>query len=82
LETQYFNGLAQEDALLTLEVGFIGICACVIRSNVYTVWAATSRNEDYLRMEGMKRVVDDPAHRQEVVAGNMSEYLTKRKQKN
>lgn len=46
---------------------------------VYLVWAATSKNEDYLRMEGMKRVVDDPAHRQEVVAGNMSEYLTKRK---
>lgn len=46
---------------------------------VYSVWAATSTNEDYLRMEGMKRVVNDPVHRQEIVAGNMSEYLTKRK---
>jgi len=26
-------------------------------------------------MAGMKRVIDDSSHRQEVVAGNMAEYL-------
>jgi hypothetical protein len=29
-------------------------------------------------MEGMKRVVDDSTHRKEVVAGNMSKFLTSR----
>lgn len=29
-------------------------------------------------MEGLKRVIDDPAHRKEVVAGNMSKHLTER----
>lgn len=44
-----------------------------------SVWAATSNNEDYLRMEGMKRVIDDPIHRKEMVVGNMSKTLTARK---
>ncbi|KIM85375.1 hypothetical protein PILCRDRAFT_817381 [Piloderma croceum F 1598] len=39
------------------------------------VWAATTRNKDWIRMAGMKRVIDDSSHRQEVVAGNMAEYL-------
>jgi len=42
---------------------------------VSVVWAATTRNKDWIRMAGMKIVVDDASHRQEVVAGNMSEYL-------
>jgi hypothetical protein len=29
-------------------------------------------------MAGMKRVIDGSSHRQEVVAGNMSEYLANR----
>jgi hypothetical protein len=29
-------------------------------------------------MEGMKRMVDNPTHRKEVVAGNMSKFLTSR----
>lgn len=41
------------------------------------VWAATTSNEDFLRAEGMKRLIDDPVHRKEVVAGNMSKLLTK-----
>ncbi|EPQ61192.1 P-loop containing nucleoside triphosphate hydrolase protein [Gloeophyllum trabeum ATCC 11539] len=40
------------------------------------LWAATTKNEDYIRMEGMKRVVNDNEHRKELVAGNLAEYLT------
>jgi hypothetical protein len=29
-------------------------------------------------MEGMKRVVDNPTHRKEIVVGNMSKFLTAR----
>jgi hypothetical protein len=43
------------------------------------VWAATTKNKDWIRMAGMKRVIDDSSHRQEVVAGNMAEYLANRK---
>jgi hypothetical protein len=43
-----------------------------------TVWAATSTNDDYIRMEGMKRVVDNPTHRKEIVVGDMSKILTTR----
>ncbi|KAF7986144.1 hypothetical protein HWV62_38510 [Athelia sp. TMB] len=40
------------------------------------VWAATCKNDDFLRMEGLKRMVDDPAHRKEIVAGNMYKHLS------
>ncbi|KAI0301012.1 HlyB/MsbA family ABC transporter [Multifurca ochricompacta] len=39
-------------------------------------WAATSRNEDFVRMAGLKRLVKDPKHRKEFVAGGLTEYLT------
>ncbi|KAF8665110.1 hypothetical protein AX16_000577 [Volvariella volvacea WC 439] len=39
------------------------------------VWAATTRNIDYIKMEGLKRVVGDGAHRKEIIAGNMAHYL-------
>ncbi|KAG2364745.1 hypothetical protein BDR07DRAFT_1450146 [Suillus spraguei] len=40
------------------------------------VWAATTTNEDYIRMQGLKHLVDNPSHRKEVVAGNLGEYVT------
>ncbi|KAF8876487.1 P-loop containing nucleoside triphosphate hydrolase protein [Infundibulicybe gibba] len=39
------------------------------------VWAATTKDADYIRMEGMKRAVSDSSHRKEIVAGSMWEYL-------
>ena len=42
------------------------------------VWAATTRDEDYVRMVGWRRVVGDVAHRKEVVAGNLGEYASSR----
>ncbi|KAG1725553.1 P-loop containing nucleoside triphosphate hydrolase protein [Suillus paluster] len=40
------------------------------------VWAATTTNEDYVRMQGLKHLVDNPSHRKELVAGNLGEYVT------
>ncbi|KAJ7583263.1 P-loop containing nucleoside triphosphate hydrolase protein [Mycena floridula] len=39
------------------------------------VWAATTTNDDYLQMEGLKQTINNPAHRQEIVAGGMWSYL-------
>ncbi|KAL9715679.1 hypothetical protein Ac2012v2_000122 [Leucoagaricus gongylophorus] len=39
------------------------------------VWAATTRDVDYIRNEGLKRVVHDPEHRKEITAGGMWPYL-------
>ncbi|EJD04434.1 P-loop containing nucleoside triphosphate hydrolase protein [Fomitiporia mediterranea MF3/22] len=40
-------------------------------------WAATCRNDDYIRIQGLKRMVTSPAHRKEIVAGNLSDRLIK-----
>ncbi|KAH8996470.1 P-loop containing nucleoside triphosphate hydrolase protein [Lactarius hatsudake] len=39
-------------------------------------WAAITRNNDYIRMEGLNRVVKDTKHRKELVAGGLAEFLT------
>ncbi|KAG6874168.1 hypothetical protein C0995_005586 [Termitomyces sp. Mi166 len=43
--------------------------------NLPQVWAATTKDAEYIRMEGMKRIVSDSAHRKEIVAGGLQEYL-------
>lgn len=50
----------------------------VIETSYPTVWAATTRENDFLRMEGYKRVIAGEVHRKEVIAGNLAEYLTDR----
>ncbi|KDR84731.1 hypothetical protein GALMADRAFT_284753 [Galerina marginata CBS 339.88] len=40
-----------------------------------SLWVATVKDEDYIRMEGLKRMVSDPAHRQEIVAAGIASYL-------
>ncbi|TFK47933.1 P-loop containing nucleoside triphosphate hydrolase protein [Heliocybe sulcata] len=40
------------------------------------IWAATTQSDDYVRMEGLKRLVNNSEHRKEIVAGNLGEYLT------
>ncbi|OCH85359.1 P-loop containing nucleoside triphosphate hydrolase protein [Obba rivulosa] len=39
------------------------------------VWAATTKNEDYLRKQGSKRIVYNSGHRKEMIAGNLVQYL-------
>ncbi|KAF8554561.1 P-loop containing nucleoside triphosphate hydrolase protein [Imleria badia] len=41
------------------------------------VWAATTTDDDFIRMQGYKHLVDNPVHRKEVVAGSLGEHLTK-----
>ncbi|KAI0079057.1 P-loop containing nucleoside triphosphate hydrolase protein [Panus rudis PR-1116 ss-1] len=40
------------------------------------VWAATTRNEDFIKLQGMKRLVSFPEHRKEFVAGNLAEFTS------
>jgi hypothetical protein len=42
---------------------------------ILLAWAATTRDNDYIKMEGLRRVVTESKHRKEVVAGGLSEYL-------
>ncbi|KAL5535096.1 hypothetical protein ACEPAF_3189 [Sanghuangporus sanghuang] len=39
------------------------------------VWAATCRNNSYMRLQGLKRMVTSPIHRKEIVAGNLFQRL-------
>ncbi|KAJ7724996.1 P-loop containing nucleoside triphosphate hydrolase protein [Mycena maculata] len=39
------------------------------------VWAATTKNHEYLRLVGASRVVHAQEHRKELVAGGMADYL-------
>jgi hypothetical protein len=41
-----------------------------------SAFAATTRNEDFIKMEGLMRLVNSSCYRKEVVAGGLSEYLT------
>ncbi|KAK7688165.1 hypothetical protein QCA50_008535 [Cerrena zonata] len=38
------------------------------------VWAATTKNHDYIKLQGLKRLVAFSEHRKEFVAGNMAQY--------
>ena len=42
----------------------------------YSVWAATTKNSDYVKLQGLKHAVNDLEHRKEFVAGNMGIFLT------
>ncbi|KIM52370.1 hypothetical protein SCLCIDRAFT_1223856 [Scleroderma citrinum Foug A] len=71
----------QRDGFLLAAISFIqslfqwsSVSKSVFQS---LVWAATTKNEDYIRMQGYKHVVDNPKHRKEVVAGNLGEHLTR-----
>ena len=45
-------------------------------NKVFLVWAAITHDRDYIRLEGINRVVSDTKHRKELVAGGVDEYLT------
>ncbi|KAF8707495.1 P-loop containing nucleoside triphosphate hydrolase protein, partial [Rhizoctonia solani] len=39
-------------------------------------WVAKVNNEDYVRMQGLKKVATERNHRKELVAGNLQEYIS------
>jgi hypothetical protein len=45
---------------------------------MHLVWAATTTNNDYIRMQGLTILNHDSSHRKELVAGNLGEYITSR----
>ncbi len=38
-------------------------------------WAATTRDGDYIKMEGLSLLVTNAKHRKELVAGGLDEFL-------
>ncbi|KAJ3931351.1 MAG: P-loop containing nucleoside triphosphate hydrolase protein [Lentinula lateritia] len=44
-------------------------------NDICTVWAATTHNADFIKLSGLRKAVAEPAHRKEIVAGNMWEYM-------
>lgn len=50
-----------------------------ILNAVYPIaFAATTRNRDYMKMEGLKQLVSDQEHRQEIVANGLGSFLSDR----
>ena len=47
----------------------------VLLADKKVVWAATTRNLDYIKMVGLRKAVKESAYRKEIVAGNMWEYM-------
>ena len=41
------------------------------------MWAATTKDKDYIQMTGMKYVVNNMEHRKEFITGNLSEFMAK-----
>ena len=41
-----------------------------------TAYAATTRNQDYMKMEGLKQLVSDLEYRKEIVAYGLGPYLS------
>ena len=46
---------------------------------ISVVWAATTNDLDFLRSEGLKQTINDPIHRQEIVAAGIAPFLLTRK---
>lgn len=57
-----------------MEVSCIYIIRFLIAKDTL-VWAATTRNDDYVKLQGLKHIVSDPAHRKEFVAGDLGQYM-------
>ncbi|KAL7285975.1 hypothetical protein ACG7TL_001090 [Trametes sanguinea] len=71
---------AQQDGVLLAILSFSSsLSDWVTRWNVLAngqVWAATTKDKDYIRMVGLKHVVNHLEHRKELIAGNLSEFVT------
>ncbi|KAI0257854.1 P-loop containing nucleoside triphosphate hydrolase protein [Gloeopeniophorella convolvens] len=69
--------------VLSLATCFCHLVICILsqkeisHSNLDGLsYAATTRNQDYIKSEGLKQLVSDGEHRQEIVAGGLGQYLT------
>ena len=48
----------------------------MVRADVGTMWATTTKDKDYIQMVGMKHIVKNMEHRKEFVTGNLAEFMT------
>jgi hypothetical protein len=69
----------QQDGLLLIFLGcsrFLVLWYTKPSSSSSSVWIATTTDQDYMRMQGLEQLINDDLHRKELVAGNLSEYIT------
>jgi hypothetical protein len=69
----------QQDGLLLIILGcsrFLVLWYTKPSTSSSSVWIATTNDQDYIRMQGLERLIYDDFHRKELVAGNLSEYIT------
>ncbi|KAL4265122.1 Type 1 protein exporter [Pleurotus pulmonarius] len=68
----------QRDGLLLAALCFAQSAAAwmSVRKTMHPggVWAATTKDDDYIKMQGLKQLVTSPEHRKEIVAGGLWEY--------
>ena len=43
---------------------------------VRKAWAATTKDQHYIKLQGLKRTVNGHSHRKEIVAGNLAKFLS------
>jgi hypothetical protein len=43
---------------------------------VRKAWAATTKDQQYVKLQGLKRAVNDHSHRKEIIAGNLEKFLS------
>ncbi|KAI5120220.1 hypothetical protein M0805_000035 [Coniferiporia weirii] len=68
----------QRDGTIIALLSFLSPLLQWIRFQKYGsrgVWAATCRDDNYMKFQGLKRLVTDPSHRKEIVAGSLFERL-------
>lgn len=58
-------------------VGKVSYSLCLLADTecISSAWAATTRDNNFVRMEGFKRLVNEPKHRKELVAGGLVQHL-------
>jgi ABC-type multidrug transport system fused ATPase/permease subunit len=69
----------QQDGLLLVILGcsrFVVLWYTKPSMSSSSAWIATTSDQDYMRMQGLERLINDDFHRKELVAGNLSEYIT------
>ncbi|KAF8605012.1 P-loop containing nucleoside triphosphate hydrolase protein [Ceratobasidium sp. AG-I] len=67
-----------DESILLVALSLIGPLASWWSQPVHRedgAWIAKVNNEDYVRMQGLKKVATERAHRKELVTGNLQEYL-------
>lgn len=69
----------QQDGLLLIILGCLRYMVLwYTKPNISSssAWIATTTDRDYMRMQGLEQLINNDLHRKELVAGDLSEYIT------